>query len=277
MSRRRFLAAAAAAWATPALARTPLWQTLPEPVRRVPPRTAATVRVGDTDLYYETYGAGRPLILLHDALGNAGHWSNQVGPLSLERQVVAIDLRGHGRSTRGQRSLSYGQMAEDVFGLMRALRLEKATLVGWGDGAVTALTLAMRHPGWVRDFLMFGGNYDLSGLKSGAEKTDTFAAYVRKAMAEYMALSPAPEFDALFRDLQAMWKREPRYTAKDLRKIRVAATVLYAEHDEIVHGAHAREMARLIPGAQLIVLPGLSHFAPWQDSRRFNQAVSAAI
>lgn len=263
----------AVAGAAGAQAQTPLWQSVKEPTQLAPPRATGRQRVGDVELYYEVYGQGRPVVLLHDALGNTGHWGNQVGPLSVDYKVVVIDSRGHGRSTRGDKPFSYRVMAEDVFGLMRKLGLEDTVVVGWGDGAIVGLELAMRHPGWVKKLVMFGGNYDLSGLKPGAQETETFAAYARKSVADYKTLSPAPDFDALFADLRVMWKKEPAYTPAQLRKVRPAVAIVIAEHDEIVKLEHSQELIRLLPQAQVVTLPGVSHFAPWQDPRRFNDAV----
>jgi pimeloyl-ACP methyl ester carboxylesterase len=270
-------AAFSLALAAPAAAQTPVWETVKEPVALVAPKMTGRRQVGDVELYYEIYGEGRPVILLHDALGNASHWANQVGPLSLDRQVIVVDARGHGRSTRGDKPFSYGQMAEDVFGLMRQLGVEDVTVVGWGDGAIVGLDLAMRHPGWVRRLVMFGGNYDLSGLKPGVEKTATFAAYARKALADYNAMSPAADFERLFADMRTMWKKEPAYTARDLRKVKAPTVVMIAEHDETVEQEHSQKLAQALPAGRLLMLPGVSHFAPWQDPRRFNDTLRLAL
>lgn len=256
---------------------TPVWQTIKPPARMPFTREVGRLRVGDVELHYASYGKGKPVILLHDALGNADHWGNQVGPLSQGRQVIVLDARGHGRSTRGARPFSYGLMASDVTALIQKLGLRGVTVVGWGDGAVTALELAVNDPGRIEEVILFGGNYNLSGLKPGAEQTPTFTAYSRKAVADYDALSPAPNFDRLFTDLRAMWAREPAYSAEQLGAIKVQTAVVYADREEVVKLEHAREMVRLIPRARMVVLPGVSHFAPWQDSRKFNDVIQVLL
>jgi pimeloyl-ACP methyl ester carboxylesterase len=263
--------------AGPGATQTPAWQTLKDPVQLVAPRQSGLERVGDVELYYAVYGEGRPVILLHDALGNSNHWANQVGPLSLTNKVIVIDSRGHGRSTRGDKPFSYRLMSEDVFALMRKLEAENATVVGWGDGAIVGLELAMRHPGWVRKLVMFGGYHNLTGLKADVEKTATFGGYVRKSVAEYKELSPAADFDRLLSDLRVMWKREPSYTARELRRVKTPTVVVIAEHDETVKTQHSRELADMLDNSQTVFLPGLSHYAPWQDSARFNEAVKLAV
>src|ERR1700689_4940038 len=94
-------------------------------------------------IWYSTYGAGPAVILLHGGLGHSGNWGYQVPALVVSGyRAVLIDSRGHGRSTRDARPFSYDLMASDVLAVMDALHLEQAALVGWSDGAATALITA---------------------------------------------------------------------------------------------------------------------------------------
>src|SRR3984885_11503136 len=98
-------------------------------------------------IWYADYGAGSPVILLHGGLGNSGNWGYQVPALVASGyRAVVIDSRGHGRSTRDRRPFTYELMASDVLAVMDALQLEQAGLVGWSDGACTALILAAQAP-----------------------------------------------------------------------------------------------------------------------------------
>jgi pimeloyl-ACP methyl ester carboxylesterase len=258
-------------------ATTPLWQTVKDPAKMPFTRETGFVAVDDVQIHYAIYGKGKPVILLHDALGNADHWGNQVGPLSQGRQVIVIDARGHGRSSRGKKPFSYALMAGDVISVMQKLGIREAAVVGWGDGAVVALELAMRNPGRIREAILFGGNYNLSGLKPGAEQTPTFAAYARKAISDYNTLSPDPNFDKLFTDLRTMWTKEPNYTPEQLGQIKVKVDIVIAEYEEIVKREHAETMVRLIPDSQVVMLPGVSHFAPWQNSRKFSDVIGVLL
>jgi pimeloyl-ACP methyl ester carboxylesterase len=99
------------------------------------------------EIWYATYGAGPAVILLHGGLGHSGNWGYQVADLVASgRQVVVIDSRGHGRSTRDDQPFTYELMAADVLAVMDHLEIDKAALVGWSDGACTALILADKHP-----------------------------------------------------------------------------------------------------------------------------------
>src|ERR1700728_2293220 len=115
---------------------------------------------------YSTNGSGSPVILLHGGLGHSGNWGYQV-PALVESgyRAVLIDSRGHGRSTRDAQPFSYELMASDVLAVMDTLPLEKAALVGWSDGACTALILAVHAPSPAAGVFYFACNMDTSGVK----------------------------------------------------------------------------------------------------------------
>ena len=268
-------AAAVLGLATPAAAQVAQpWTSLRGTAPLPPQRESGRIDVGDVELYYAVYGRGRPVVLLHPGLGHADYWANQIGPLSQEYQVVVIDLRGHGRSTGSDRPLSYRLMAADVLAVIRKLNLKEPAIVGWGDGAVVGLELARRHPGRVGKLIAFGLTWNLSGQQPGVDQSPTFIEYVHKTAADYRELAPQPErFTATFEQLEALWASEPRYSADQLGRLKVPVVIMAAEHDEWVRREHMEEAARLIPGAQIMMLPAVSHFAPWQAPKRFNDAL----
>lgn len=269
--------APAVAWARQA-ARIEPWTTL-RGVAPLPPVTETGRRkVGDVGLHYAVYGRGAPVILLHPGLGHSDYWANQIGPLSQSRQVIVVDMRGHGRSTGSDRPLSYRLLADDVLSLSRALNLKAPAIVGWGDGAVTGLELARRHPGRVGKLIAFSLTYDVSGQQPGVDQAPTFIAYVHKAAADYERMSPAPnDFDRLFKQLEALWVAEPHYTAEQLAEVKVPVAVLAAQYDEWTRLEHMKEAARLIPDAQIVMLNDVSHFAPWQAPKRFNDVLNLLL
>jgi pimeloyl-ACP methyl ester carboxylesterase len=110
------------------------------------------------------------VILLHGGLANTDYWGNQIKALAPHHTVVVMDSRGHGRSTRDSRPFGYDLMADDVVALMDVLKVPKADIVGWSDGAILGLDLAMRHPGRVGKIFAFAANTVTSGVKDGVEK-----------------------------------------------------------------------------------------------------------
>ena len=117
-------------------------------------------------IWYATFGSGSPVILLHGGLGHSGNWGYQVPALVKSGyRVVLIDSRGHGRSTRDARPFSYELMASDVLAVMDVLGLAKAAVVGWSDGACTALILGSSAPTRIAGVFFFACNMDPSGTK----------------------------------------------------------------------------------------------------------------
>lgn len=265
------------ALATPAAAQVSMtepWASLRGTAPLPPVTESGRIDVGDVDLYYAVYGKGRPVVLLHPGLGNADYWSNQIGPLSQDYQVVVVDMRGHGRSTGSDQPLSYGLLADDVLTVIRKLNLKKPVVVGWGDGAITGLELARRHPGRVGKLVAFGLSWDVAGQQPNVDKTLTFVSYVHKTAADYAKVSPQPDkFDRTFHQLEALWLSEPHYTAAQLGDIKVPTAILAAMHDEWVQPDHMEQAAILIPGSQYVFLPAVSHFAPWQAPKTFNDTL----
>jgi pimeloyl-ACP methyl ester carboxylesterase len=229
-------------------------------------------------IWYATYGSGSSVVLLHGAFGHGGNWGYQVPALvSSGYRAVLIDSRGHGRSTRDARPFSFELMASDVQAVMDALHLEKAGLVGWSDGACTALVLAAKAPSRIAGVFSFGGNMDLTGVKP-IEASPILNRCFGRHTKDYAQLSATPEqFKDLVEDVTLMQKTQPNYSAHDLAKISVPVVIVQSEHDEFIKREHAEYLARSIPNAELVVLNGVSHFAPLQRPEQFNIAMLAFI
>jgi pimeloyl-ACP methyl ester carboxylesterase len=145
-------------------------------------------------IWYSTHGSGRPVILLHGGLGHSGNWGYQVAQLlSSGCQAVLIDSRGHGRSTRDSRPFGYALLASDVLAVMDALHLDTAALVGWSDGACTALVLAMTAPERTTGVYYFACNMDPSGAKQPIDDTPALARCFHRHREDYARLSPTPD------------------------------------------------------------------------------------
>ena len=226
-------------------------------------------------IWHASYGSGPPVILLHGGMGHSGNWGKQVPALLRSgHRVVLIDSRGHGRSTRDARPYRYELMASDVLAVMDALHIPRAALIGWSDGACTALVLARQHPARVAGVFFFACNMDPSGTKEIDFSNPLLGRCIGRHRKDYAALSSTPGgFDAFAEAVGQMQRTEPNYSAGDLAQIRTPVTVVLGEHDEFIRREHAEYLARSIPGAQLVLLPGVSHFAPIQRPGQFNEAV----
>lgn len=267
---------AAAGWAGAAGAATvPIWKTIP-PARPLPATTASGYVVHDgARIYYATFGHGRPVILLHGGFANGEAWGNQVPALMRAGyQAVVIDSRGHGRSSRDARPLTYELMASDVVAVMDHLTLPPADVVGWSDGAIVGLVLALHNSDRVTRVFAFAANMDPSGVIPNVDRNPMFVRFLAKAQLDYRRLSPTPgDFAGFAAAVEHMWDTEPNYTAADLARITTPVAIVDGDHDEAIKREHTGYLARAIPGAQLIILPAASHFAMFQQPREFNDAM----
>ena len=168
-------------------------------------------------------------------------------------------------------------MASDVLAVMDALHVEKAAVVGWSDGACIGLILAMRAPARIAGVFFFGCNMDPSGIKS-FEPTPVIDRCFARHTRDYAELSETPDQFKAFADAVGQMQRtEPNYSASDLANIRVPVAIVQSQHDEFIKPEHAEYLARSIPGAELILLPGVSHFAPLQRPEQFNRVMRAFL
>jgi pimeloyl-ACP methyl ester carboxylesterase len=265
------LALAGAALAEP----SPRWLDLPAPQPLPKPAASGYVAHDGARIYYSTYGVGAPVILLHGGLASQRYWGDQVEPLVADHhRVILIDSRGHGRSSRDARPYTYELMASDVVAVMDALKVRRAAVVGWSDGAIIGLVMALKDPERLTRVFAFAANMDPSGVKPDTETNPTFSRFIRENEKIYAELSPTPrDYAGFTAAIEKMWADEPNYTAADLARIKTPTAIVDGDHDEAIKREHTEYLARSIPGAKLIVLEDVSHFAMLQDPAQFNAAM----
>ena len=250
------------------------WEMLPPTPAPIPAERSGQVSANGISIYYAVYGRGSPVILLHGGLANSDYWGNQIQALASHHSVIVMDSRGHGRSTRDLRPYGYDLMADDVIALMDALKVPRAEIVGWSDGGILGLDLAIRHRGRVGKILAFAANTVTSGVNPDVEKNPTFAAFVERAGHEYQSYSATPkQYDAFVEQISKMWADQPNWTDAQLKAITTPVLVVDGDHDEAIKREHTEYIAATIPGAGLLILPNTSHFAFLQDPALFNFAV----
>ncbi len=212
--------------------------------------------------------------MLHGGLANSDYFGNQVPALAPHHRIILLDSRGHGRSSRNAQPFSYDLMTDDVVALLEQLGIARARIVGWSDGAIIGLDMAMRHPDRVDRVFAFGANTRTSGLKPDVEHNPTFARFIARAREEYIELSPTPhDYAAFLTQIGQMWRTQPNWTDDQLRKIGVRVLIADGQHDEAIRRDHTEYMAATIPRAGLLILPNVSHFAFLQDPALFNAAM----
>jgi len=249
------------------------WAQLPPTPDLPKPERSGFAAVNGIRLWYAVFGAGSPVILVHGGMGNSNYWGLQIPALARRFQVIVLDSRGHGRSTRNNETITYHLMATDVVALMDALHVPKAALVGWSDGAIIGLDIAIHHPDRLTKLFAFAANSDSSALKD-VDKDPLFNAYFSRTEEEYKKLSPTPtELKVFLEELDKMWTTEPHFSDDQLRSIKVPTWIVDGDRDEVIKREDTDHMAALIPGAGELILPEVSHFALLQDPGQFNDVL----
>ncbi len=254
------------------------WATLPAFPPMPAPTTSGMAPVNDIKMYYAEYGEGEPILFIHGGLGSADVWGYQVAEFAKDHRVIVADSRGHGRSTRSQQPFGYDLMTSDYVALLDYLKLDKVTLVGWSDGGIIGIDMAMKNPEKLTRVIAQAANVTTDGVKADVMNNKTFSDYINAAGETYKKLSPTPnEYDAFVTQISAMWASQPAWTADDLGKIKVPVTLAIGDHDEAVKLDHTEMMAKQIPGAKLVILKDASHFAMLQDPDGYDTMIRDAM
>ncbi len=252
----------------------------------------ATLRVNDIDLYYETAGAGPPVLLLHGLGSSTRDWEYQTAELGRRYRVIAMDVRGHGRSSRPKGPYSVAMFARDAVALLRALGAAPAHVVGLSMGGMIAFQMAVDAPEAVRSLAIAnsGPAMVLTKLSQRAMIQMRFAV-VRllgmKALARMVAnpVFPKPEQEELRRKfIDSIGANHPRAYLDALRAINgwtvldriggISCPVLIAASDQdYTPVAWKRAYAAMIPGAQVAVIRDSRHVAPLDQPAEFNRVV----
>jgi pimeloyl-ACP methyl ester carboxylesterase len=216
--------------------------------------------VNGLKMYYEVHGDGPPLLLLHGGSGSIpSKWVPFFAP---PFQVIAIEQMGHGRTADVvDRPFHYHDMAEDTVELMRQLGIQSAVVVGYSDGGIIGLDIAIHQPERVTKLALTGVNARTDGdTAEHRELTRTFNPADEPVSDAYRRLSPdgADHWPVVLARLQRMWVAEPSFTGRQLKSIQAPTLLIIGDRD-IVTPEAAIEMFRLIPDAQLCVVPHAGH------------------
>ncbi|KQV37486.1 alpha/beta hydrolase [Rhizobium sp. Root73] len=250
------------------------WQQLPAPAPMSKADKTGTAPVNGIDMYYAVYGSGPPVLLIHGGLGYADIWGAQIADLSKDHTVIVAESRGHGRSTRNADPYSYDLMSSDYLALLDYLKIGKTAIVGWSDGGIIGLDIAIHHPERLTKLFAQAANSKIDGVIPTVMENKTFATYIEKAGEVYKKISPTPaEYDAFVTQISNMWASQPNWSDDDLKKITTPTTIVLGDHDEAISREHTDYLAKTIPGAELIILKDASHFAMLQDPEGYNKAV----
>ena len=208
-------------------------------------------------------GSGEPLILLHGNGGESTDFEHQTDYFSSDFRVFAVDTRGHGKSPRGTKPLSFPQFAEDLLAFFDEQKIEKADIIGFSDGANTAILFAAKYPTRVRRLVLCGACTTAEAVKRSVQIPITLGYAVASRFKNPKAQQNAEILGLMVNDFGI---RE-----EHLRMIQ-AETLVLAGTKDMIRESHTRMIAETIPHAELVFLEG-DHFLPMKNADAFNRAV----
>ncbi len=231
------------------------------------------IEIDDIKMYYEVYGSGEPLLLLHGGSAFIETWCAQITELSKHFTVIVPETRAHGRTSDSDKPLTYEQYALDYVEFLRKLNLNRVHIVGWSSGAVVGLELALKHPELIKKLILIGIFYDRH--KGGTEilnntlKNATADSWNGKWF--YQILSPTPErWPIVFRKLKKLWTESPTYTADQMRGIQKEILIMNGRDEEWIRTQHALELHQLLKNSTFVSVPNTGHWLPTESPKAVN-------
>ncbi|MFT9179895.1 MAG: alpha/beta hydrolase [Zymomonas mobilis] len=253
------------------------WQTLADTPKTVDALKGQHAEINGCSLYYAMGGTGEEtVILLHGGMANSDYWGIQAAFLIQYYRVIVVDSRAHGRSSAGDKPLSYNQMTHDIASLMDHLGIAKASIVGWSDGGIQSIMLAALFPEKITRIFAYGAHMSLAGLNQNFGGNKVVSSFLERAEEEYHRLSPTPDnFDQFYENVQQLWKwkHDSAFTIDQLSSIRCPAWIVDGDRDEMINRSHLEYLFQHIPDSSFMLLPDTTHFAFIQAPNLFNAAL----
>ncbi len=227
------------------------------------------IKINRVNLYYEVYGSGEPLLLIHGNGTGIKGWAPQIEYFSKKYQVIAVDCRGRGNSELGTDSLTYMQQANDLSVLIRELELKNVTVIGKSDGGIIGLLMAIYYPDGLKQLVSYGANAEPTGLFSQSVKE----IHDKRVEAELMlAKGDTAKNWKLEQQKNRMMEFQPHIKAEDLQKISIPVLVMSCDRDLILE-EHTFWIYKNIRFANLSISPGEVHGMPRLNPELFNSIV----
>jgi pimeloyl-ACP methyl ester carboxylesterase len=244
----------------------------------IPAQHGQFVEVNGLNIYYQEYGSGRPLILLHGGTVSSNMWQPFLPTFVPHFRVITPDSRGHGKTNNpNNKRLSYHLMADDVAAFIQALNLTKPLVFGYSDGGQIALEIGMRYPGLTGAIVLGATTYKLSETSINTFKALGFEKLgvvnieqiqrdnpelITLLRTEHVRADDPDYWKILLKQYSVLWWAPLDYTADGFHKITEPTLILQNDRDEFVELEQAIGMYRFIPNAELAILPNSKHSSP---------------
>ena len=221
-------------------------------------------------LYYETYGQGPPLLLIHGNGDNISAWAKNIPYFARRYRVIAVDSRAHGKSVDVGDSLSFEMMADDFAGLLTSLRIDSAYVMGWSDGGINALVLALRYPEKVRRLVATGANLwpDSTALMPGLYQQQQ-RGYRENKNVVFTDAKRKNDWKVFCLDVF-----QPNIPLSALGRVRVPAFIIAGDRD-VIRPEHTVAIYQHLPRAWLWLIPDSGHATLQEHADEFNRKTDA--
>lgn len=278
------LALAVTTLSSPLEKRAERWEVLPPTPALPAPITEVLTPINGVKLWSQSYNSaagGVPIVMLAGGLGYSAYFGSVIDILIKTHHVIAIDRRGHGRSTfNSGDTFTYDMFAQDTYDLLNVLGIKSANWVGWSDGGITALAalLDSKIKTSINKAFIFAASETYADTNATFTDTSIYSDFVSRCASEYATLQPTANFTEFGTKVGNMEAVLPTWTDADLSAIQGSKVAIAgADHDEAVNLAVAPHLASVIKGSRLVMLKDVSHFAPLQDASSFANAILAAL
>ena len=224
--------------------------------------------INGAKIYYEEYGKGEPLLLIHGNGGSIESMGNQIDYFKSKYRVIVSDNRGQGKSELKTDSLTYVQITKDIEELVNRLKLDSISIIGWSDGGIVGLQMGISGKSKIKKIVAMGANLrpDSTAIHSWATKD---VQNMKKMIVSKIKEKDTSENWNLQKQLAGLLVDQPSIATKDLSKIKAKVLIIAGDKD-IIKNEHSVEIFENIPKAQLCIMPGETHFAPASSPELFN-------
>ena len=226
-------------------------------------------KLNGIQVYFETYGKGPPMLLLHGNGQAISAMGAQIKFFSDRYHVIALDSRGHGKSEMGSGRLTYEQMAEDANVLLENLGVKQVCVLGWSDGGIIGLLLAINHPDKVAKLAIMGANLDPDGAYDWAQ---TWVSQQEKSIDAMLAKGDASKPWPTYKQYLDLLGKQPNIPISKLKSLSTPTLVMAGDKD-VIRDEHTLQIFHALPKAHLCIFPGATHMIPREDPNLFNQTV----
>jgi pimeloyl-ACP methyl ester carboxylesterase len=233
--------------------------------------------IDDVRIHYKVWGKGEPVLMLHGAMEYWKEWERQIPALAKEYKVIAVDTRGHGQSTFTDRELSYELFANDMLTLLAKLNIDSINVVGFGDGGIVGMIMAMKQPYRIHKLIAIGSNITADTNAVYRTVLDKVRNWDFDKMAFYLQVkfkdNPNPKLlPQLARRMQKLLLTQPNLTYHDLEKIKCPTLIMAGDHD-FIKMEHTSYIYENLPDGYLSIIPAGTHYCNKEKYQLVNTTI----